>query len=162
MRDKIIIIEDDAALAAGLGRALASQQRDIRICGKLADARKLMAGSTPALIILDVNLPDGSGFEFLKELRQQSDVPVILLTANDMETDIVSGLEMGADDYITKPFSLAVLRARVNTQLRRKAIQETAVWHGEIPLRFSVHGVLCRGKAGGAQQDGAEAVEDLY
>ena len=102
MRDKIIIIEDDTALAAGLGRALASQQRDIRICGKLADARKLMAGSTPALIILDVNLPDGSGFEFLKELRQQSDVPVILLTANDMETDIVSGLEMGADDYITK------------------------------------------------------------
>ena len=80
MRDKIIIIEDDAALAAGLGRALASQQRDIRICGKLADARKLMAGSTPALIILDVNLPDGSGFEFLKELRQQSDVPVILRT----------------------------------------------------------------------------------
>lgn len=111
MRDKIIIIEDDAALAAGLGRALASQQRDIRICGKLADARKLMAGSTPALIILDVNLPDGSGFEFLKELRQQSDVPVILLTANDMETDIVSGLEMGADDYITKPFSLTVHRS---------------------------------------------------
>lgn len=136
MRDKIIIIEDDAALAAGLGRALASQQRDIRICGKLADARKLMAGSTPALIILDVNLPDGSGFEFLKELRQQSDVPVILLTANDMETDIVSGLEMGADDYITKPFSLAVLRARVNTQLRRKAIQETVVCLGKYRFDF--------------------------
>ena len=136
MRDKIIIIEDDAALAAGLGRALASQQRDIRTCGKLVDARKLMSGSTPALIILDVNLPDGSGFEFLKELRQQSDVPVILLTANDMETDIVSGLEMGADDYITKPFSLAVLRARVNTQLRRKAIQETAVCLGKYRFDF--------------------------
>ena len=125
MRDKIIIIEDDAARAAGLGRALASQQRDIRICGKLADARKLMAGSTPALIILDVNLPDGSGFEFLKELRQQSDVPVILLTANDMETDIVSGLEMGA-----------VLRARVNTQLRRKASQQTAVCLGKYRFDF--------------------------
>lgn len=63
-------------------------------------------------------------------------MPVILLTANDMETDIVSGLEMGADDYITKPFSLAVLRARVNTQLRRKAIQETAVCLGKYRFDF--------------------------
>ena len=84
MADKIIIVEDDAVLAAGLGRALASQQRDIRTCGRLEDARKLTEGSTPALIILDVNLPDGSGYAFLKELRQQSDVPVIMLTANDM------------------------------------------------------------------------------
>lgn len=136
MTDKIIIVEDDAALAAGLGRALASQQRDIRTCGRLEDARKLTEGSTPALIILDVNLPDGSGYDFLKELRQQSDVPVILLTANDMETDIVSGLEMGADDYITKPFSLAVLRARVNTQLRRKTPQQTAVCLGRYRFDF--------------------------
>ena len=136
MTDKIIIVEDDAALAAGLGRALVSQQRDIRTCGRLEDARKLTEGSTPALIILDVNLPDGSGYDFLKELRQQSDVPVILLTANDMETDIVSGLEMGADDYITKPFSLAVLRARVNTQLRRKTPQQTAVCLGRYRFDF--------------------------
>ena len=136
MADKIIIVEDDAALAAGLGRALASQQRDIRTCGRLEDARKLTEGSTPALIILDVNLPDGSGYAFLKELRQQSDVPVIMLTANDMETDIVSGLEMGADDYITKPFSLAVLRARVNTQLRRKTPQQTAVCLGRSRFDF--------------------------
>ncbi len=136
MTDKIIIVEDDAALAAGLGRALAAQQRDIRMCGRLADARKLTEGSTPELIILDVNLPDGSGYDFLKELRQYSDVPVILLTANDMETDIVSGLEMGADDYITKPFSLAVLRARVNTQLRRKAVQQTAVCLGRYRFDF--------------------------
>ena len=136
MADKIIIVEDDAALAAGLGRALASQQRDIRTCGRLEDARKLTEGSTPALIILDVNLPDGSGYAFLKELRQQSDVPVIMLTANDMETDIVSGLEMGADDYITKPFSLAVLRARVNTQLRRKTPQQTAVCLGRYRFDF--------------------------
>ena len=72
------------------------------------------------LVILDVNLPDGNGCDFLEELRKKSDIPVILLTANDMETDIVMGLELGADDYVTKPFSLAVLRARVNTQLRKK------------------------------------------
>lgn len=71
------------------------------------------------LAILDVNLPDGSGLEVLKIIRKKSNTPVILLTANDMETDVVTGLELGADDYITKPFSLAILRARVNTQLRR-------------------------------------------
>ena len=66
-------------------------------------------------------MPDGNGLDLLRALRRESEVPVILLTANDLETDIVAGLELGADDYITKPFSLAVLRARVNTQLRRTA-----------------------------------------
>ena len=71
------------------------------------------------LIILDINLPDGSGFDFLKKLRQTSDVPVIILTANDLETGEVTGLELGADDYITKPFSLMVLRARIDKVLRK-------------------------------------------
>ena len=66
-----------------------------------------------------MNLPDGNGFDFLNEIKSDYEIPVIMLTANDLEMDIVSGLEAGADDYITKPFSLAVLRARVNTQLRR-------------------------------------------
>lgn len=70
------------------------------------------------MLILDVNLPDDAGWRRLRELRRESAVPVILLTANDMETDIVAGLETGADDYITKPFSLAVLRAG-HAQLRR-------------------------------------------
>lgn len=72
-----------------------------------------------SLVILDINLPDGNGFDFLAFLKKEYGYPVIILTANDLESDIVSGLESGADDYITKPFSLAVLRARVNTQLRR-------------------------------------------
>lgn len=71
------------------------------------------------LIILDINLPDGSGLDFCRQIRTMSNVPIIILTVNDMETDIVAGLESGADDYITKPFSLAVLRARVNAVLRR-------------------------------------------
>ena len=79
------------------------------------------------LMILDVNLPDGSGFDFLREIREKSDVPVMMLTVNDMEADIVSGLEAGADDYMTKPFSLAVLRARVNTLLRRRRRVRRAV-----------------------------------
>jgi DNA-binding response OmpR family regulator len=84
----------------------------------LATARKAMENTSFDLILLDVNLPDGNGLDFLKELRGSSSVPVILLTANDMEADVVSGLELGADDYITKPFSLMILRARVNARLR--------------------------------------------
>ena len=76
------------------------------------------------LLILDINLPDGSGLEFLRTLRtQRVTTPTILLTANDLELDEVTGLEAGADDYITKPFSLAVLRARVSAQLRRRLMQ---------------------------------------
>ncbi len=71
------------------------------------------------LIILDINLPDGSGFDLLKKIRRDSSVPVIILTANDLETDEVTGLSLGADDYITKPFSLMVLRARIENVLRK-------------------------------------------
>ena len=81
-------------------------------------------GKLPRLMILDVNFPDGSGLELLKMVREKRlPVKVILLTANNMETDIVTGLELGADDYVTKPFSLMVLRARVNVQLRKTSDQ---------------------------------------
>lgn len=116
--DAILIIEDDASLAAGLCRALASDEHQTAACRSLKEARKLLQKNSYALVVLDVNLPDGNGFNFLQELKQNFSVPVILLTANDMEADIVTGLELGADDYITKPFSLAVLRARVNVALR--------------------------------------------
>lgn len=118
--NQILIVEDDLALAAGLCRALATEENRTVSCGSIKEARNRFETETYDLLLLDVNLPDGSGFDFLQEIRSQSQVPVILLTANDLETDIVSGLEMGADDYITKPFSLAVLRARVHTQLRKK------------------------------------------
>ena len=100
---------------------------EITLCGTLARASETFRQSLFHLLILDVNLPDGSGLDLLREVRQTSAAPVILLTANDMELDIVSGLESGADDYITKPFSLAVLRARVNAQLRRGVPGKSAV-----------------------------------
>lgn len=115
----IIIIEDDRTLAEGLCRALGTDDISADACGTIEKARKLLGEKDYTLAILDVNLPDGSGFDFLKELKNRWGIAVIFLTANDMETDIVTGLEAGAEDYITKPFSLAVLRARVNAQLRR-------------------------------------------
>lgn len=122
----ILIIEDDSALTTGLCRALSSGEIHTAGCHCLREARIMLQQEVYALILLDVNLPDGNGFDFLKEIKSRFSIPVILLTANDMETDIVAGLELGADDYITKPFSLAVLRARVNTALRRKNPEKTS------------------------------------
>lgn len=115
----ILIVEDDLALAQGLCRALTSEEVLAEYRGTLKAAREYLQDLVCHLVLLDVNLPDGSGFDFLKEIRQTGKLPVILLTVNDLETDIVTGLELGAQDYITKPFSLAILRARVNIQLRR-------------------------------------------
>ena len=123
---RILLAEDDAALGQGIRLALQSPAIEITVCRTLAQARAAATENRPDLLILDVNLPDGSGLELLEQVRRTSDVPVILLTANDLETDVVTGLESGADDYITKPFSLAILRARVNAQLRRGA-------HGSRP-----------------------------
>ena len=119
---QIFLLEDDAALGRGIAMALSGPDRAVTQADTIARAREALAGAQFDLLILDVNLPDGSGLELLRALRQSGDrTPAILLTANDLEWDEVAGLEAGADDYITKPFSLAVLRARVNAQLRRAA-----------------------------------------
>lgn len=117
---QLLLLEDDEALGRGICLALKNTDVQVDLCRTLGQGRQALAAKTYHLLILDINLPDGSGLELLREVRQAGRLPVILLTANDMETDIVTGLESGADDYITKPFSLAVLRARVNVQLRRK------------------------------------------
>ncbi len=117
----ILIIEDDRTLSNGILLTLKSEDYHIQQSFDLSSARHALLKEHFELLILDINLPDGSGLNFLKEFRQMYEAKVILLTANDMETDIVLGLEMGADDYITKPFSLAVLRARVKSQLRRSS-----------------------------------------
>lgn len=121
MPQRLLLLEDDSALGKGIALALRGGEMDVTLCRTVSGARQEPERGVFDLLILDVNLPDGSGLDLLREVRMASAVPVILLTANDMETDIVGGLESGADDYITKPFSLAVLRARVNAQLRRTA-----------------------------------------
>ena len=114
---RILIVEDDIALNNGIALSLSND--DITKSFSLKEAREKF-NKDIELIILDINLPDGNGLDFCREIRKISTVPIIFLTANDLEIDIVSGLESGADDYITKPFSLAVLRARVNAVARRK------------------------------------------
>ena len=117
--ERILLIEDDQALGRGIALALAGEGREIRVAATLAQGRAALGEEEYALVLLDLNLPDGNGLDFLTALRRTSGVPVLILTANDLESDQVAGLELGADDYVTKPFSLAVLRARVNSLLRR-------------------------------------------
>ncbi len=118
--EQILIVEDDKGLNQGLCKALKTDNRQIISCYNLQSAKEQLLCQIPNLILLDLNLPDGNGLELLQELCTNSNKPpVILLTANDTDEDVVNGLEKGADDYITKPFSLTVLRARVNTQLRK-------------------------------------------
>lgn len=125
--ERIFILEDDTTLSRGIGLALGGSGRTVTLADSIAQARKVMAHAQFDLLILDINLPDGSGLDLLRTLRSQgNDTPVILLTANDLEMDEVTGLEAGADDYITKPFSLAVLRARVQAQLRRGSVQPSS------------------------------------
>ena len=114
---EITIIEDNYALNNGIALALKNYDYNITQIYKLKEFDK---NRKTDLIILDINLPDGNGFDFLKQLRTYSDVSVIILTATDLEPDEVMGLELGADDYITKPFSLMVLRLRIEKVLKRK------------------------------------------
>ena len=123
---KILLLEDDITLGSGIRLALQSPSVQITLCRTLAQSLGAVADNSYDLLILDVNLPDGSGLDLLGQIRKTSHVPVILLTANDLEMDVVTGLESGADDYITKPFSLAILRARVNAQLRRSIPVKTS------------------------------------
>ncbi len=120
--EQLLIVEDDIGLNQGLCKALKADARQIISCQDLKTAKEQLLCGGVSLILLDINLPDGSGLELLQEIKENMPgIPVILLTANDTDLDIVDGLERGADDYITKPFSLSVLRARVNTQLRKQA-----------------------------------------
>lgn len=110
---KILIVEDDRGLNQGIALALKKEGVEFFSAFTLAQAQKIWENEVVDMVLLDVNLPDGSGYELLKEIRRTSQIPVLMLTANDLEIDEVTGFRLGADDYITKPFSLMVLRARV-------------------------------------------------
>jgi DNA-binding response OmpR family regulator len=128
MDTRILLVEDEAHLARGLSFNFEAQGYDVEVAprGEAALERLEDPDALPIdLVVLDVMLPGISGLDVLRRLRElENPVPVLLLTARDSEQDIVLGLDMGADDYLTKPFSLAVLQARVRTLLRRSAREE--------------------------------------
>lgn len=112
-------MEDDLSLVNGLSFALKKWGFSLDVARTLLEAERLWEDGTYDLLVLDVALPDGSGFAFCKKVRQISKVPIIFLTASDEEMNIIMGLDIGGDDYITKPFKLGVLESRINALLRR-------------------------------------------
>lgn len=115
----ILLLEDDLSLINGLSFALRKQGYGLEVARTIKEVDTVWAEGKYDLLILDVSLPDGSGFEICEKVRQTSKVPIIFLTASDEEVNIIMGLDMGGDDYITKPFKLGVLLSRINALLRR-------------------------------------------
>lgn len=134
---KILIVEDDNGLSRGISFALEQEGYETAAAKTIREGRILLAQENPDAVLLDLNLPDGDGIDFCREIREKSGRPVLMLTARDMEVDEIMGLKSGADDYITKPFSLSVLKARLENILSRKKRMEAegqALASGEIRL----------------------------
>lgn len=142
---RILLVEDDLSLINGLSFAVKRQGYLIDVARTSADAERLWADARYDLVILDVSLPDGSGFDLCRRIRAASTVPIMFLTAADEETDITMGLDIGGDDYITKPFKLAIFLSRLNALLRRSENfnrAETTLSSGGVTvdlLRGKVH-----------------------
>jgi len=131
---KVLIVEDEAAIADTIQYPLETEGYATFWASTGKDARSMLAKNQVDIIILDVGLPDISGFELLKSIRQHSEVPVIFLTARNDEIDRVVGLEIGADDYVTKPFSPRELVARVKAILKRTSVPNAAPSQSDFSL----------------------------
>ena len=148
-RRTILLVEDEASIVEPLAEALRSEGFDTELAGTVAEALEL-AKHEPDLVLLDVMLPDGSGFDVCRELRKDSRVPIIILTARGEEPDRIVGLELGADDYVVKPFSAREVVARIRAVLRRvdapEAPTEGPIEVGEVRLEPAKREMTLRGE----------------
>lgn len=116
--DRILMVEDDLALGTALEFSLTDEGYAVTRAGSIREARACLQQESFHIILLDVNLPDGSGYDLCKEIRKQWATPILFLTALDEEANVVMGLELGTNDYLTKPFGIRELLARIKVQLR--------------------------------------------
>jgi len=121
----LLLIEDNENIATGLIYAFKKNNHQLMFLTNVEDAKKYLQKNTPALIILDVSLPDGNGFDFYENVIKEKKIPVVFLTAKDDENDIVKGLNLGAEDYMTKPFSTKELLARVDKIILRNKLTKS-------------------------------------
>lgn len=151
---RILVVEDEESLADSVRYNL---EREGYSVGVASDGRKALdrfRSESPSLVILDLMLPEMSGLDVCRQIRQVSNVPIIMVTAKDSEADKVSGLEIGADDYVTKPFSVRELVSRVRAHLRRAGMraaepEEDVLSGGPVSLDVAKHEVLVRGQTVG-------------
>jgi two-component system response regulator VicR len=130
---RMLIVEDDKTIALGMEYALKQEGYEVAVCYTAKDAKERIRLETFDLAILDLSLPDGDGYELCRLIRESSDIPVLFVTARDEEVNVVMGLDMGADDYITKPFRVRELLSRIRSVLRR--YNKSVASPGEIILK---------------------------
>ncbi|MFP5361310.1 MAG: response regulator transcription factor [Thermoleophilia bacterium] len=150
-RPSVLLVEDEASIAEPFARALGREGFDAQVAPTAAAARELFARRRPSIVLLDLTLPDGDGRELCREWRRETSVPIIMLTARGTETDRVVGLELGADDYVVKPFSVAEVAARIRAVLRRSRSESVAatpqpVTVGDLTIDPATRSATLRGQ----------------
>ena len=149
---RVLVVEDEPAISESVSYALQTEGMAVEVVYNAPEALSRVRRRPPSLILLDVMLPGGSGLDVCREIRSFSDVPIIVLSARDAEADKVAGLELGADDYVTKPFSMRELIARVRSHLRRAArsglISDTneVLRGGPVEMDVDAHEVRVNGR----------------
>ena len=133
-RRTILMVEDEESITVPLAEALEREGFDTQVSGTVKEALELTERALPDLVLLDVMLPDGSGYDVCRRLRERSRVPIIMLTARGEETDRIVGLELGADDYVVKPFSAREVAARIRAVLRRTDAEGSAGRDGSLEV----------------------------
>jgi DNA-binding response OmpR family regulator len=163
MAPRILLVEDEASIAEPFARALAREGFEPEVVGTAGDAMRRAREDPPDLVLLDLTLPDGDGRDVARELRAESDVPIIMVTARGTEVDRIVGLELGADDYVVKPFSSGEVAARIRAVLRRAGKAEgspaeaSALRVGELDIDLGSR----RATLGGTELDLARKEFDL-
>jgi two-component system response regulator RegX3 len=150
-KKRVLVIEDERPIAEPLADALRREGFDVELAGSAADGLDAFSAHAPDIVLLDVMLPDGDGRDVLRQIRQTSRVPVLMVSARGEEMDRVLGLELGADDYVTKPFSAAELVARMRAVLRRSTAEPVGdvgglLESGDVTMNLDTRAVTCRGE----------------
>src|SRR3954468_3034515 len=125
-RTRILFVEDEPSISEPFSKALTRAGFETLVASSATAALSLAEQTSPDLVLLDLNLPDADGLDVCRELRQRADTPIVMLTARGTETDRIVGLELGADDYVVKPFSAGEVIARIRAVLRRTGRGATA------------------------------------
>lgn len=124
---RILILEDELSIRRSIEISLQKEGYEVKTAGSISEAERIMRVFTPEMLLCDINLPDGSGLDYIKSIRNKTNAHFIMLTALDQETDMVMGYEAGADDYIAKPFSLSVLIMKINAYFRKESASENKI-----------------------------------
>jgi two-component system KDP operon response regulator KdpE len=148
---KILVIDDEVQIRRFLKASLPEEQFQLLEAGTAAEGMQLLTAENPEVLLLDLGLPDKDGLVVTKEVREWSQIPIIILSARGQEADKVAALDAGADDYLTKPFGISELLARIRVALRHSAIQKAAFpeavfVNGDLRIDFAAHQVFVRGE----------------